>query len=210
MVRKKWEVEWNSTMIINLTSEFADMKMKKVRAVPPAGEKVNLKDEVWKYKKYVCRAKLLDLTAGGKIVVLNEAEAHENDLYASHRVIQVVGQVDDCDLVQRGEIMLFSEVLSEFDAKEGDRIEILHMQRPDSIEFIKKKMEGKELTEPEMNTIMQELMQNRLSEAELASFITSMYIRGMTPDEVVGLTNSVVASGTSSALKSMRANYCNA
>jgi len=177
------------------------MKMGKARALE-ARETINLKDEVWKYKKYVCRAKIMDLTAGGKIVVLNEAEAHENDLYASHRVILKCGAMQEVaiidlshDLVQRGEIMLFSEVLAEFDAKEGDRVEILHMQRPDSIEFIRKKMDGKELTEAEMGTIMSELMQNRLSEAELSSFITSMYIRGMTPDEVVGLTNSVVASG---------------
>jgi len=164
--------------------------------------KLKPKDEVWKYKKYLCRAKILDLTAGGKIVVLNEAEAHENDLYASHRVVLTCGSKQEVaiidlshDLVERGEIMLFSEVLSEFDVKEGDTIEIMHMQRPASIEYIKKKMDGKELLEPEMNTIMQELMQNRLSEAELSSFITSMYIHGMSADEVVGLTNSVVASG---------------
>jgi len=167
-----------------------------------AAGKLKLKDEVWKYKKYLCRAKILDLTAGGKIVVLNEQEAHENDLYASHRVVLQCGKKQDVaiidlshDLVQRGEIMLFSEVLSEFDVKEGDSVEILHMQRPASIEYIKKKMDGNELSEPEMSTIMSELMQNRLSEAELSSFITSMYIRGMTPDEVVGLTNSVVGSG---------------
>ena len=175
----------------------------KIGDVIPAGfGKLPPKDEVWKYKKYLCRAKLLDLTAGGKIVVLNETEAHENDLYASHRVVLSCGDRQEVaiidlshDLVQRGEIMLFSEVLSEFDVKEGDTIEIMHMQRPASIEYIKKKMEGRELTEKEMNTIMSELMQNRLSEAELASFITAMYIRGMTPNEVVGLTNSVVASG---------------
>jgi AMP phosphorylase len=169
--------------------------------IPGAG-KLQPKDEVWKYKRYVCRAKLLDLTAGGKIVVLNEQEAHENDLYASHRVVLKCGEKQEVaiidlshDLVDRGEIMLFSEVLSEFDVKEGDQIEIMHMQRPASIEYIKKKMDGKELSEKEMGTIMTELMQNRLSEAELSSFITSMYIRGMSAEEVVGLTNSVVASG---------------
>ena len=164
--------------------------------------KLKPKDEVWKYKKYICRAKILDLTAGGKIVVLNEQEAHENDLYASHRVVLSCGNKQEValidlshDLVQRGEIMLFSEVLSDFDAKEGDQIEIVHMQRPASIEYIKKKMEGGELSEKEMGIVMTELMQNRLSEAELSSFITSMYIRGLTQDEVVSLTNSVVASG---------------
>lgn len=160
------------------------------------------KDKVWEFKKYVCKAKCVDLTAGGKIVVLNEAEAHENDLYASHRVILRFGATEtiaiidlSSELVSRGEIMLFSEVASELSADDGDHLEIRHMQRPASIEFIKKKMEGNPLSSPEITTIMRELMENRLSEAELSSFITSVYIRGMTDDEIVGLTDAVVATG---------------
>ena len=160
------------------------------------------KDEVWKYKKYECVAKCFDLSAGGKIIVLNEAEANENDLYASHRVIlrtknaDTVAIVDlSSDLVGRGEVGLFYEVWNELGAVDGTQIEIVHMQRPASIEFIKKKMDGKTLSKSEIETVMRELMQNRLSEAELASFITSVYIRGMGEDEIVGLTESVVATG---------------
>lgn len=168
---------------------------------------VSKKDEVWKYKKYACRAKCFDLSAGGKIVVLNEIEAHENDLYTNHRIILVskgresIATLDlSSDLVRRGEVGLFSEVATELGVTDGQEVEIRHMQRPASIEFIKKKMDGKALSKEEMNTVMQELMQNRLSEAELASFITSVYIRGMSEDEVVGLTESVVATGQTLAL----------
>jgi AMP phosphorylase len=160
------------------------------------------KDAVWKYKKYICRAKCFDLTAGGKIVVLNETEAHENDLYAGHRVILHKGGKESiailditADLVGRGEVGLFAEVADDLGAMEGEQVEILHMQRPASIEFIKKKMDGRQLSKGEIDVIMRELMQNRLSEAELASFITSVYIRGMSEDEIVGLTDSVVGTG---------------
>ena len=160
------------------------------------------KDEVWKYKKYSCSAKCYDLTAGGKIAVLNETEAHENDLYTGHRVIlrragkQSIATLDvSSDLVGRGEVGLFAEVSADLGASDGDAVEILHMQRPASIEFIKKKMDGRALSHGEIDVIMKELMQNRLSEAELASFITSVYIRGMSEDEVVGLTESVVSTG---------------
>ncbi|MCX8195303.1 MAG: AMP phosphorylase [Candidatus Micrarchaeota archaeon] len=167
-----------------------------------AQSKLSPKDEVWKYKKYLCKARCFDITAGGKIAVLNETEAHENDLYTSHRVIlrtpkaQTVAIIDlSSDIVQRGEIVLFSEVAEELGATEGTPVEILHMQRPASIEFIKKKMDGRTLSKHEIDTIMRELMENRLSEAELASFITSIYIRGMSDDEIVALTESVVATG---------------
>ncbi|MCX8197590.1 MAG: AMP phosphorylase [Candidatus Micrarchaeota archaeon] len=164
---------------------------------------VSPKDKVWEYKKFFCKARLMDLTAGGKIVVLNEDDAHENDLYASHRVIlrtesgkEAVALIDlSPELVRRGEIMLFSEVAEELEASEDERIEIKHMQRPASIEFIKKKMDGFPLSAQETETIMRELMENRLSEAELASYITSLYIRGMSDDEVVGLTEAVVKTG---------------
>ncbi len=163
---------------------------------------IPLKEKVWEYKKFICTAKCFDLIAGGKIVVLNEDEAHENDLYASHRVIlqagtkQIVATLDlSNDLVKRGEIGLFSEVCAELGLEGDGRIEIKHMQRPSSIEFIKKKMDGHILSKWEIETVMRELMQNRLSEAELASFITSLYIRGMTDEEVVGLTKSLVATG---------------
>lgn len=163
---------------------------------------VPLKEKVWEYKKYFCTAKCVDITAGGKIIVLNEAEAHENDLYASHRVLvrtaerQAIAIIDvSSDLVRRGEAMLFAEMKDELAAKGGEQVEIKHLQRPASIEYIKKKMDGSPLESNEIETVMRELMENRLSEAELASFITSVYIRGMSDDEVVGLTNAVVATG---------------
>ena len=127
-----------------------------------AGEgKLAPKDSVWKYKQYVCKAKCFDITAGGKIIVLNETEAHENDLYTSHRVIlrsqkaQTVAIIDvSSDLVGRGEVVLFSEVASELGAMDGNEIEIMHMQRPASIEFIKKKMDGRTLAKREIDTVM--------------------------------------------------------
>jgi len=160
------------------------------------------KDEEWKHKHYICRAKCFDITSGGKIVVLNETEAHENDLYASHRVLlrskskEAIAIIDlSKDLVDRGEVGLFSELAGELFAEEEDQVEIIHLKRPSSIEYIKKKMDGKPLSSLEIDTIMRELMTNSLSEPELASFITSVYIRGMNDDEVVGLTKSLVATG---------------
>lgn len=164
--------------------------------------KLHPKDEVWKYKKYLCKAICFDISAGSKIVVLNQDEAHENDLYVGHRVILRKGNKESiciidlsADLVKRGEIGLFAEAAEELEAHDGEIVEICHMQRPESIEYIKSKMDGKPLSKVQIDTIMRELMQNRLSEAELASFITSVYIRGMNDDEVVGLTESIVKTG---------------
>lgn len=160
------------------------------------------KDEEWKHKHYYCKAKCFDITSGGKIIVLNEAEAHENDLYASHRVLLRAGKNEAIaiidlskDLVDRGEVGVFSEVASELGVDDGAQIDVIHLKRPASIEYIRKKMDGRALSRPEIDAIMRELMSNSLSEPELASFITSVYIRGMNDDEVVGLTESLVGTG---------------
>jgi AMP phosphorylase len=51
------------------------------------------------------------------------------------------------------------------------------------------------MREDETRTVIHELMENKLSEVELASFVTSLYIRGLSDDETVYLTNAIVDSG---------------
>jgi len=162
----------------------------------------NGKGDAWNLSEYVCRAKCFDIIAGGKIVVLNEREAIAHDIYTSHRVIlnyrgkDTIAKVDlSADLVKPGEIGLFAEIAHELGANDSEAIRIKHTGRPDSIQYIKNKMDGKELGQQEIDTVIRELMDNRLSEAELAAFITSMYIRGLTDNEVVSLTQSIVKSG---------------
>ncbi len=152
--------------------------------------------------KLVLRARCFDVVTEKKIVVLNERDAVNNDIYAGHRIILTLGErqmVAIADLSNRlvaaGEIGLFSEVAAEIGVRDGEEIEVKQTERPASIESIKKKMDGKTLSEGEIGTIIHELMENKLSEAELAAFLTSIYIRGVTDDEVVSLTNAIVASG---------------
>lgn len=153
-------------------------------------------------KRLVLKAKCFDVVTEKKIVVLNERDAVNNEIYAGHRIILSFGGkqgVAIADLSNRlvvgGEVGLFSEVAAELGASDGNEIEIKQTERPASIEFIKKKMDGKTLSESEIGVVISELMQNKLSEVELSSFLTSIYIRGVTDDEVVSLTNAIVASG---------------
>ena len=148
------------------------------------------------------KAKIFDILAGGKIAFLNTQEALENDIYPAYRGILKKGDKELVvmfdlteDLVKKGEIGLFAEVEKELKAKEGELISISHLERPASIDYIKKKLEGRQLEEKEMRTIINDLMENRLSQVELAAFITAMYIRGINDDETVSLTKSIVSSG---------------
>lgn len=158
--------------------------------------------EIWRFKPYKVRAKCFDIEAGPLIVILNEDEAYENDIYVNDRVIIQKGDkkltvLTDISnsLVARGEIGMFSEVSRQLGINQGDLLQVIHTRQPPSVDYIKKKMDGKNLTENETHEIVRDLISNNLSEVELSAWITSMYINDLSIDEVVNLTDAVVESG---------------
>lgn len=154
-------------------------------------------------QQYRCKVKCFDVTTGQNIVVLNKERALEEDIYISDRVIVKCKEIEltcivDLSnvLVKRDEIGLFQESTEKLGVKSGDEVTICPAHHPVSVDYIKKKMDGKELTSEEINTIIHEAMENRLSDVELASLLTTMYIRELSIDETVALTNAVVATGS--------------
>jgi AMP phosphorylase len=69
------------------------------------------------------------------------------------------------------------------------------MDRPESTEYIKKKLDNHALNAYEIRTIVKEIMQNRLSEIETSAWIAAAYINGFSDDEVIGLAEATVESG---------------
>ncbi|MEO0249255.1 MAG: thymidine phosphorylase [candidate division WOR-3 bacterium] len=165
-------------------------------------EKRKKKLEFWEHKKYICQVKLIDIKTGKNIIVLNEEEAKENDIYGGYRVVlrhlghELISIVDlSAEMVKKGEIGIFGDVAAALDVKNGDIVQIRHMERPASSEYIRRKLDGEGLSENQIKTIITDLMNNRLSEAELSALITALFIRGMGEDETVAFTNSIVESG---------------
>jgi AMP phosphorylase len=148
------------------------------------------------------RVRVLDITAGLNIILLNEGEAHQNDIYTSDRVmiekggrsIQALVDVTST-AVKPGEAALFEEAAEKLGVRNGDEVKISQGELPVSVEFIKRKMDGAQLSQGEIDSIIGELMENKLSDVELASFITSLYIRGLNTEETVSLTRAIVKSG---------------
>ena len=160
------------------------------------------KVQVLNLKEWKVKVKYFDIVAGGPIVVLNEKEANMNGVYPNYRIKLHKGKRDATvvvdlseKLVKPGEIGVFREVADMLGLKEGDKVKITHLPRPPSLDYIKKKMDGKVLKREEIFRIIDDLMANNLSKAELAAFITAVYIRGLTDDEVVYLTEAVANSG---------------
>ncbi len=154
-------------------------------------------------EKYVATAKVLDIEADVKVVVLNEREANQRGIMPGDRVElrlangkKIAALVDHSEsLVGEGQVGIFKNLAEEFGIETGDVVEIVPLPMPLSLETIRKKIDGGIMKREEIFAVIEDLMDNKLSPAEIAAWVTAMHIRGLTDEEVVHLTEAMVASG---------------
>lgn len=165
-------------------------------------EKQLQKVDVWRVKRYFCKVKPIDVHTGKNVILLNKADAQEHDIYSGFRteikidgksIIAVVDVSDE--LVKSGEVGVFKDIVSSYKLKKGQTVEVIHMNRPESLNYIKKKLDKEALSEIEIKTVVKEIMQDRLGEGEIAAWISAAYINGFTDTEVIALANATVESG---------------
>ena len=151
------------------------------------------------------KVKDMDIATGDvRVVILNQKDAALLDLHHEDRLLIKKGSLkttavldiaESSKAVKPGHIGLFEEVLDALRAKHNDKIEIIFQKKPISIQYIKEKLEGKELTYVEIYEIINDIVQNKLTDIELASFVTANYTRGLTMKEIVYLTKAMTKTG---------------
>ena len=148
------------------------------------------------------RAKILEIEQGQNEVVLNAFEAQEKDFFVGDRVLikyldkAATAIIDhSASFVKPGEAGLFAEVAEKLGCHDGDALEVQAALRPASLDYIRKKLDGVVLADEEIKAIITDLMLQKLSSTELASFITAVYIKGLSTDETAALTQSIIDSG---------------
>lgn len=148
------------------------------------------------------KVKPISMETGRNIIILNEEDAKELGVYAGDRVkittpkATVIGIADSArTMVERGEIGTCAEVTKALGVHADEVISVTMAARPQSIEAIRKKMQGRELSQNEIYSIVDDIAAGNLSSAELTAFVTAQYIREMTMDEIVALTRRMVDTG---------------
>lgn len=148
------------------------------------------------------RAKILEIEQGQNEVVLNECEAQEKDFFVGDRVQlkyldkTATAIIDHSkSFVKPGEIGLFAEVAEKLRCRDGDAVSVEAALRPASLDYVRKKLDGAILADEEIKAIITDLMQQKLSNTELSSFITAVYIKGLSTDETAALTQAIIDSG---------------
>lgn len=159
------------------------------------------------------RVKRVDLeTEGVKVIILNKKDAADMDLDALDRVVleretgeSVKAIVNLTETyIKRGEIGLFKETQTSLKAKERERISIEPGKKPDSVQYIKQKLMGHALNRRQINAIVEDLMEEELTDVELTAWVTAAYMKGMEKNEVIALTEAIVGSGPTLSIASDR------
>jgi AMP phosphorylase len=148
------------------------------------------------------KVKLLGIRAGGKqIIVIDEEEASHLGIHSSDRVevtykeqnlIAITNVATDFPKKTLG---IFEEVQDKLKVQAGETVNIRPAERPESLGYIRNKILGRKLRAPEITTIISDVVERHLSDVELASFVTSLYIRGTRMHEAEALTKAMVETG---------------
>jgi AMP phosphorylase len=148
------------------------------------------------------KVKILNWSAGSPVAMLSENTAKEIGVRIKDRVsietsskeiitiVDIVGK-----LIKEKEIAVSSEIKKILNLKKGQKVDVNLAEPPKSLEFIKKKLNKKTLSKEEIEDIIEDIVNNSLSEAEIALFVSSMYQYGMKMEETISLIKSIIKTG---------------
>ena len=147
------------------------------------------------------RIKEVDVLAAHARAMMNAEDAielgvkeGERILLSGKRPLAVLLNISDT-LVERGEIMIATKILNQIGAAEGDEINVTFSPVPESVKSIRKKMDGQKLTKEEIDGVVRDILESKLSDIEVSAWLTSLYINGMDIEEIAYFTNSMVDTG---------------
>ncbi|MEX2017347.1 MAG: AMP phosphorylase [Candidatus Pacearchaeota archaeon] len=151
------------------------------------------------------KVKFLKLTAGIPLVMLNSHTAEDMGLRATDRVSletfsnppkqisTIINLVDK--IVAKDEVGISDEIRKRLNLKHGQKVDISFLPPSKSLVLIKKKLNGKILSENEVNEIIKDVSNNSLSEPEIALFVSAMYEKGMNMKEIIYLIKAILKTG---------------
>ncbi len=156
------------------------------------------------YMSFFLKTKKLDLSSGGEpMAVMNQAEAESYGIQAGDRVELklprgkrvVVAMEFTRDDVSPGQIGLWQEAWRECRCKAGSIIEAQVLSRPPSIQAIRKKLLGEELTYDEVYAIISDIVSGNLSSVETTYYVASGFVKPNSDAELYYLARAIAETG---------------
>ena len=144
----------------------------------------------------------LKIEAGGPlIVVMNSLDAanlgvnSSDRLYIRHQRHYAICIINISVDSEKGKLGVYREVTDRLDIMPGDIVTVEPARRPESLDYIREKINGQRLTSWKIERIVGDVVERHLSEIEIAAFVTSLHIYGVSMEEVAALSESMIWSG---------------
>lgn len=149
------------------------------------------------------KTKKLDLSSGSEpMAVMNHAEAEAYGILAGDRVElklnehRLVVVMELSDTVKAGTIGLWREAWAHCKrCKDQTTIEANVVSRPPSIEAIRKKLLGEELSYEEIHSVISDIVSDTLSPVETTYYVASGFVKANTDNELYYLTKAIAETG---------------
>lgn len=153
------------------------------------------------------------------IVVLDKANADDLGLVSKDRVeVSISGtskclvcelEIFDCNVhcninLKNDEIGLFSSAYEKLQLNPKSKLTLQPAPNPNSVKYIQKKFQGERLNEKEIEEIIKDITENRLSEIETTYFVLAGTAHQFNDDETIGLTKAMIKVGKKLDFKNKR------
>ena len=147
------------------------------------------------------KVKALNLMASEPQILLHDEDCvvlgvKDNDrvtIIGKRTTIALVAHMNQT--IEPGMAYIPVQLLKQVGAEDGDTVDIAYTHNPDSTRFIRKKMDGKELTKEQIEAIVRDILDNRLSKIEISAWLTALYINGMNIREIADFTMAMANTG---------------
>ena len=113
----------------------------------------------------------------------------------SRHIVAVLNVVDDDSIVTPADLGLSEEAFAKLGVKEGHLVSIEHAEPPESMNAVRRKIEGERLTQEDFRHIISDITDMRYSKTEISAFLVASGQTDMDRDEVFFLTRAMLESG---------------
>ena len=151
------------------------------------------------------KVKHLEVATGGALVaMLNAKDASLLDLNSNDRIAIKLGRVeficaiditDNDKLLAPGYVGFLAELSNKLKIQERSLVSVTIANKPESIKFIKKKLNGKQLNSDEITQILSDVVDGNITQIELTYYVAANYMKGMTEKEILALTEAMIKTG---------------
>ena len=111
------------------------------------------------------------------------------------RVLAVLNIVDDDAIVTPEELGLSEQAFAQLAQETGHRVHIEHSEPPQSMDAVRRKIEGQRLTLKDFCAITSDISRNRYSKMEMAAFLVASMHTGLDREEILYLTRAMIQTG---------------